>query len=329
MLYVTTREKQDTYTALRTLGFDRGSDGGLFIPFRLPKLTEGELDQLLSGGFSHAMAGILNIFFSARMNGGDVDFTVGRRPMKLQTMSHRIAIAEVWHNQKWTFDHMAKLLTQRILGRELPEGATEWGRLAVRIGALFGIFAELRGNGWDGQQTVDVALSAGDFSAPMSAWYARELGLPIETIVCGCTETSAPWDLLHQGELRSRGAHTPDGLERLICCRLGWEAAGEYRQILGRGGIYTPDEEQFEILRQGFFAAVISPKRVQAVIPKVYNTNAYLLSPESACAYGGLQDYRAITGESRPAVLLTEESPLPDGGEPSGDPQIPANGQKP
>ena len=63
---------------------------------------------------------------------------------------------------------------------------------------------------------------------------------------------------------------------------------------------------------EGFFAAVISKKRMESIIPNVYKTSGALLGPESALAYGGLQDYRAITGESRPALILTEKSPACD-----------------
>lgn len=321
MLYLTTRNEQDTYTALRTLAEDRGPDGGLFMPFMLPAFSPEEIDGLKNRSFGDGMAQILNRFFSARLNGWDVEFTIGRAPVKLRSMSHRIAIAELWHNPDQAFGRMVRCLSARIQGREdTPDTATDWAVMAVRIGALFGIFAELGREGlWDREHPLDVAVPTGDFSAPMSAWYARELGLPVGTIICGCSGTSAPWDLLHHGEFRvdsyrsrSGARQNLDSLERLLCCRLGWEEAARYRHICDCGGIYGPGEEQFQTLREGFFAAVISKKRMESIIPNVYKTSGALLGPESALAYGGLQDYRAITGESRPALILTEKSPACD-----------------
>ena len=36
MLYITTRNNYDAFTAYRTLGEGRGPDGGLFVPFQMP-----------------------------------------------------------------------------------------------------------------------------------------------------------------------------------------------------------------------------------------------------------------------------------------------------
>ena len=39
MLYVTTRNNRDAYTARRALTENRGPDGGFFVPFREPVFT--------------------------------------------------------------------------------------------------------------------------------------------------------------------------------------------------------------------------------------------------------------------------------------------------
>jgi hypothetical protein len=36
----------------------------------------------------------------------------------------------------------------------------------------------------------------------------------------------------------------------------------------------------------------------------------FLSDPYTALAYGGLTDYRSITGSNRPALLVSEESPI-------------------
>ena len=46
MLYVTTRNKSDAHTAHNTLIQDRGPEGGLFVPFQLPKLSPEEIHSL-------------------------------------------------------------------------------------------------------------------------------------------------------------------------------------------------------------------------------------------------------------------------------------------
>ena len=317
MLYVTTREKYDAFTAPRTLSADRGPDGGLFVPFRMPKLDPEEIQAWSGKSFGQAVADILNLFFSAGLTGWDVDFCVGRSPVKQVSMNYRIWVTEMWHNQNWTFDWLARHLLERVRGDRI----TDWGNIAVRIAVLFGVFAEQMKNGTvDFEHPMDVAVMAGDFSGPMAVWYAREMGLPIGTIVCSCNENGGPWDLLHHGQIHTDAVAIstgipeadfglPPDLERLVYGTLGFEENQRYCEACRQGKIYAPDPEQAERLRHGMYAAVVSRKRMDGIIRNVSKANDYLLDPAGALAYGGLQDYRAKTGETRPALILSERSP--------------------
>jgi threonine synthase len=104
----------------------------------------------------------------------------------------------------------------------------------------------------------------------------------------------------------------PRNLERLVSATLGADEANLYCDCVCNGTVYSLDEEKFESLRQGIFAAVISDSRVESSIYNVSRTSNYILGPYSALAYGSLLDYRAKTGESRPALLFSERSPVCD-----------------
>lgn len=319
MLYITTRDKTDSFTAPRSITADRGPDGGLFVPFRMPKLELAEIEALSEKTFGQAVADVLNLFFSAGLTGWDVDFAVGRSPVKQAAMNYRIWMVETWHNQQWDFDWLVRHLMTCVSGKELK--ITDWAKISARIAVLFGVFGELLRDGIvDSEHPIDVAVMAGDFSGPMAVWYAREMGLPVGTIVCSCNENSAPWDLLHHGQiytdtvavstgLPEADYSLPPDLERLVFSALGYDENRRYCDACRQGKLYTPDPELAEKLRSGMFGAVVSRKRMDGIIRNVYRTNSYLLDPYAALAYGGLQDYRAKTGESRPALILSERSP--------------------
>lgn len=323
MLYITTRNKVDSHTAYHTLSKDRNSDGGAFVPFQIPKLSEEELYAFKEKSFGQCVADILNLFFPARLDGWDVDFCIGRNPVKLVSMSHKIIVAETWHNPDHDFARLVRNLSGRMRGIEDTTGTpSNWAWIAVRIAVLFGLFGELDRNGIiEPEQRIDISVAAGDFSSPMAVWYARAMGLPIGTIICSCDENSMVWDLFHHGELRTDTAPmamntpaadsgVPADLERLIFATLGVEEVCRYRSACDNGKVYTLDADKLSRLRQGMFAAVVSQKRMESVINSVYKTRTYLLGPCSALAYGGLQDYRAGTGETRGALILTERSPV-------------------
>ena len=120
MLYVTTRNSADQYPALRTLGQDYGPDGGAYVPFKLPVFEREEMEALKEKSFSSSMAFVLNKLFRPRLDGVELDFVLGRNPVKLTEMNHRIAIAELWHNIHWSFDWLVSELTQRNPSRICP-----------------------------------------------------------------------------------------------------------------------------------------------------------------------------------------------------------------
>lgn len=322
MLYVTTRNKYDAQTATRALSGDRGADGGLYLPFQMPVFSADDVKALADKSFGQCVADVLNLFFSCRLTAVDVDFCIGRSPFKLPAMNHRIVIAELWHNLDDCYDRTEGALAAKIcenLGCETK--LTSWLRIAIRIAVICGVFGELQRMGIVSlQQVIDVTVAAGDFSAAMSVWYCRQMGLPIGNIICSCNENSGVWELLHLGELHTDAAvvatttpladvSVPAELERLIHAAIGMEEAARFAGVAEKRRIYRPHADLLGNLKRGMFSAVVSRSRLDALIPSVYRTNSYILNPYTALAYGGLMDYRAKTGETRTALLLAERSP--------------------
>ncbi len=313
MLYVTTRNEHDAFTAFRTLAQGRGPDRGLFVPFQMPHFSQEEIVALKDKSFGQCVADIMNLFFNARLDAWDVDFCIGRYPARTVTMSHKVLLCEGWHNPDFDFARMVRNLSSRIRGTEDTTGfSTNWAWITVRIAALFGFFAELyRTHASQPGVTVDVALPSGDFAAPMAAWYARKMGLPIGNIICSCDENDATWELLKNGSIcPNPGMNIPSDLERLIAAVCGVREAKRFADCMENGCVYTPASEHLQRLQDGFVPAVISWERRGSIITNVYRTSTYILDPGSAMAYGGLQDYRYSTGSGRGALILTERSPI-------------------
>lgn len=336
MLYVTTRNNTEVYTAHRTLLQSRGSDGGLFIPFRLPVFTQQEIHDLGKKSFNANLADALNLLFGTHLVSYDLDLALGRHSVRLQKLGQRIVMAECWHNTDWTFARMmADISALLVKSGDMPLAPHGWAGTGIRIAVLFGIFGELiRENIVSTDRKIDVSVVSGDFDAPMAAWYARAMGLPIGNIICCCNENAALWDFICHGQLRTDGTArrtmvpegdilVPQGLERLIALYGGQEEVERYVDALHEGRTYYLEDGMLHRLRKGIYVTVSSEKRIAETIPTAFATHHYVLGPAAALAYGGLQDYRARTGEMPHALILTEKSPALDGPQVAGAIGIP------
>lgn len=323
MLYVTTRNKHDAFTAKWSITQDRGADGGLFVPFHLPHLEREGILALKEQTFGQNVSDILNLLYSTKLTAWDVEVTIGRYPVHLRTAGLRILIGELFHNADSTFQRAVNALAARIHpDGELMGAPSNWMQIGIRIAVLFGVYGELLKNEkarYD--KPLVLAVPSGSFAIPMAAWYARAMGLPVGTIVCGCSENGAPWELLHRGQLDTAllsaknttpetAAAVPVNLERLICGVFGQNEALRYWWTCAEEGTYVLPEGGMEQLQKDMFAAVVSRERVSATIASVYQTSRYILEPQSALAYSALSDYRSRTGSGAAALLWMENSPL-------------------
>jgi len=319
MLYVTTLDRTVTYTAQATLERATGPDGGLFVPMTLPQYDRKGLAALVALPFWECVAEILNQFFPLRLRGCDLQEPEGVCPEPVY-IRYKIAVAELWDRKTGSFQGLRCGLCDRLGSKLRSRG--NWPFVAVDIALLFGLYGALCRSGWLRLgETVQLAAASGEFTMAVAAWYARRMGLPLGDVICVCNDNGAPWELLHRGELRLSGDCTatrlplldvglPCNLERLVSQTLGPQTAELYSGTRSRRGAFALNPEQQASLRAGFSVSVVSAGRPGALIPRIFETSDYLLSPYSALVYGGLMDYRALAGEGTPALLLAEESPL-------------------
>ena len=324
MLYATTRGKHDVVTAYRATHNDCYSDGGLFVPFRMPQLSESKILSLASATQGQIVADILNEFLGCSLTPWEVEYALGRTPAQTVGIGRRLVIAQMWNFAGWEISWAVRRLFDCIRGKDAYSAPSNWMEIVVRIALLFSTYGTLlsRGEIRSGER-LDVAVATGDFAMPMAVWYARQMGLPIGNIICGCNANGGFWDLLNRGEFSTGEVVTrtltpeadivvPRNLERLICATLGVDETLRYLQCCRKGRNYMLSPELLNRLSQGMFAAVISDSRVSSIVPGVYKTSGHILSPYGALAYGSLLDYRSVTGYTSTALLIEERSPMRD-----------------
>jgi len=310
MLYVTTRDQKDAFTAHRALSNDLAPDGGRFIPFKMPTFDQEYLAELKDKAFGQIVSEIINTFFSVGLSGWDVDFCIGKIPVQLFSMNHRVCVSENWHNSMSAYNHSLESINNKICkNNNLP---TSWFATSVRIAYLFAIYGQMLSQDLIAPGTTfDVAVNGDDFSDPMAAWYARKMGLPIENIICTCVDNSVVWDLLNKGSFS--GGHIDKqlqlSLEQLLCGALGHNVAVEFFRAASDGRGYSICEALLPELNKGLYCAVVGKDRADTTINSVYRSNGYVLDQGAALSYGGMQDYRAKTGSTSMTLVLSDAKP--------------------
>lgn len=303
MLYVTTRNGKDAFTVQHVLTADRGADGGLYVPLRFPKLSESDLQKLRERSFNQRVSAMLNLFLTKKLSGWDLDFSVGRYPVRLNELPHRMLMGEFWHNPQWSYDYLERKIQELL--PEHSENKNSWLRVAVRMAIVAAALFECREVPDDG---IDTAVPMKDFTLLESVLYLRKMGFPVGNIICCCSEQDQLWDLVCLGQMKTEGT-LPENLERIIFECGGSREVERYLSCCISDETYSASDEMLQELRKGLFVSVVSDSRMENAIPNVFRTHRYVLQPDSARAYCGLMDYRAKTGISRPALIVCDESP--------------------
>lgn len=325
MLYITTKNHNDAFTAHKALVENCAPDGGRFVPFRLPSYTAEEILAFGDKSFNATIADVLNLFFASKLQGIDVEFCIGKNIAKLVPMTHKIVIGEVWHNLDRSFSYVEKQLFCKLA--EKNDEPTIWAQIAVRIAVLFGLYGEmLRNSLVQPGQDFDISVPDDYQLSAAAAMYGRKMGLPIRTIICSCQDNGDLWDFIHRGEINTAAAAAgliPE-IERLVQETLGFEELAKFREVCERGKTYRVNEESLPTLNKGLFCSVAGKDRALKTINSVYRSNSYIIDAKTALCYGGLQDYRAKTGESGLTLILAEKTPAASAGTISKATGIPA-----
>jgi len=319
MLYVSTRNPADHHTGYRALHEIYAPDGGFFVPYRLPVLTKEECFTILSGTPTEAISRVLNLLFGLRLNGWDVECSVGRTPFKFETIGQRIHCAEGWRNPAGRWEYLVanlyNLMTDGRSNGMIPEG---WALIAIQISLLFGICAAIDDMPDSG---IDIAVAAGDFADIVAAGYAKDMGLPVNTILFSCNENCAAWEFVTRGVFNTSASVIntavqeldlphPRYLEMFIFKELGTVEAGKYLAHCRAKTAYTIQAEQINQLHECYYAAVVSTERAEDIRVNLANANHYRADICTALVCGGLLNYRSRTGLSKDTLILAKRRPI-------------------
>ena len=170
-------------------------------------------------------------------------------------------------------------------------------------------------------EEINVVVPTGNFGNILAAYYAKQMGLPINKLICASNENKVLFDFFRTGTYDrkrdfilttspSMDILISSNLERLIYRLTGEDAqkCAELMQALSDGGEYTITEDMKKGLAD-FYGNYCSEEETKEAIHATYKSSDYVIDPHTAVAAGVYKKYLADTDDHTPTVIASTASP--------------------
>lgn len=198
-----------------------------------------------------------------------------------------------------------------------------WGRVLPQIVYYISAYCDLlRDERLTPGQAVNICVPTGNFGNILAAYYAREMGLPIEQLICASNNNNVLTDFLRSGVYdRNRTFYNTmspsmdilisSNLERLLYSITGDPAeVKRYMARLNEVGRYQVSDKVRDNLQKRFKGYFCDDRETQRVIREMYGKHGYLIDTHTAVAFSALEQYRKETGDETPAIVASTASPF-------------------
>ena len=223
-----------------------------------------------------------------------------------------------------------KMFNDRELAAELDAAGFQFssansiniGRLVPQIVYYVYAYSRLVGQGKvKAGDKINVVVPTGNFGNILAAYYAKQMGLPINKLVCASNENKVLFDFFRTGTYDrkrdfilttspSMDILISSNLERLIYRLTGEDAqkCAELMQSLSEGGEYTITDEMKKGLAD-FYGNYCSEEETKETIHNVYKNSDYVIDPHTAVAAGVYKKYLKDTDDHIVTVIASTASP--------------------
>ena len=196
------------------------------------------------------------------------------------------------------------------------------GRLAPQIMYYFRAYRDLLDAGKIklGEE-VNFSVPTGNFGDILAGYLAKQLGLPVGTLICASNANNVLTDFIRTGTYdrkRPLLKTTSPSMDILVSSnleRLLYLLSGDTKLVAGlmkdlnTEGSYTVPADLLEKIQGEFWAAYCDDARAEEIMGRVYKELGYLCDPHTASGWAAAEDYVAETGDKRPMVVLSTASP--------------------
>ena len=198
-----------------------------------------------------------------------------------------------------------------------------WGRLVPQIVYYFSAYADMIASGQIANgDKVNFVVPTGNFGNILAAYYAMEMGLPVNRLICASNANNVLTEFIETGKYnRLRAFHTTvspsmdilvsSNLERLLY-HLSENGSAEIKDLfsaLSEKGEYTVPEAILSKIQTVFAGGCCDDTATKKTIGETFRAYNYLADPHTAVAVNVYNSYRESTGDTTPSVIVSTASP--------------------
>ncbi|MCI5621152.1 MAG: threonine synthase [Lachnospiraceae bacterium] len=197
------------------------------------------------------------------------------------------------------------------------------GRLVPQIVYYVYAYAKLYENGAIAKgEKINVVVPTGNFGNILAAYIAKNMGMPIDKLICASNENKVLFDFFTTGtydknrEFVLTSSPSMDilissNLERLIYRIAGNDAKknAEFMKALNTDGKYEITEDMKAQLAD-FYGNYTNEQETAQVIHDLYDETGYVIDTHTAVAAGVYKKYVAATGDEKKTVIASTASPF-------------------
>ncbi len=225
-----------------------------------------------------------------------------------------------------------KMFSDKELAKELDAAGYQFssansiniGRFIPQITYYVYAYAKLYANEKIAKdEKINIVVPTGNFGNILSAFYAKNMGLPVAKLICASNENKVLYDFFETGKYDknrefiltsspSMDILISSNLERLIYWAAGNDAKKnvEFMTALTKEGVYEITPQMQEKLKD-FYGNYASEEETAEAIRTLYEKTGYILDTHTAVASSVYGKYKAETkDEQTTTVIASTASPF-------------------
>ncbi|MCI6121541.1 threonine synthase [Dorea sp. YH-dor228] len=196
------------------------------------------------------------------------------------------------------------------------------GRLVPQVAYYVNAYAKLLANEEIAEgELINVVVPTGNFGNILAAYYAKQMGVPIDKLICASNKNKVLFDFFQTGTYDknrefvlttspSMDILISSNLERLIYLIAGEdsEKTRELMEELKNSGSYTITENMKAKLSD-FASGYSDESETAESIRENYEKTGYVIDTHTAVAAHVCEQYRIKTGDAKKCVIASTASP--------------------